>query len=254
MYEYLKAHGRARVAIKKIGGGLGDSLQLDYSVEFLKREFPQADIHVYYGTREEAEYFDGKLAAWFPRKEYDCVVDVSSCCVSYERPGATPRSRIDIYKDKLGCPAICWPRIPMSPVYVPGEFITLHVNSKDPNRSWSEDNYLKLIRRFPQETFVVLDDQYTLAEVAFLIDASKLFIGPDSMPMHLAGVLQRRSIVLFGPSVPDTQLTHYPSHEAIVDPECQHCWHQECLLKRNCINRIQVDTVSARLEEVLAEI
>ncbi|AHG20380.2 lipopolysaccharide biosynthesis protein [Chania multitudinisentens RB-25] len=39
-----------------------------------------------------------------------------------------------------------------------------------------------------------------LPELAVLIDRAKLFIGVDSVPMHMAAALQTPSVVLFGPS------------------------------------------------------
>ena len=47
---------------------------------------------------------------------------------------------------------------------------------------------------------VNLAGRLDLPELAVLIDRAKLFIGVDSVPMHMAAALQTPSVVLFGPS------------------------------------------------------
>jgi heptosyltransferase-3 len=47
---------------------------------------------------------------------------------------------------------------------------------------------------------VNLSGQLELPELAALMDRAKLFIGVDSVPMHMAAALQIPSVVLFGPS------------------------------------------------------
>lgn len=47
---------------------------------------------------------------------------------------------------------------------------------------------------------VNLSGRLDLPELAVLIDRAKLFIGVDSVPMHMAAALQTPSVVLFGPS------------------------------------------------------
>lgn len=254
MYKYLLSYPLASCCIKKQGGGIGDSLMLEYSVAFLRREFPRANIQVAYGTAHEAEYFSGLLLEETDFRKFSFVTDVTRVGVFYERPGAPVKNRIDIYREALGSPGVCSPGIRQSPVLCPDEFISLHLRSDDPKRSWAIENYYELIKKFSNETFVILDSLYSLDEIAFLISKSKLFIGPDSLHMHIAGLLGKRSIVLFGPSVPEARINYYKMAEALKDPDCGHCWHQECLRKLHCVNRIHVDTVSARLEKTLAEI
>lgn len=45
-----------------------------------------------------------------------------------------------------------------------------------------------------------LAGQLTLNELAALIDEAELFIGVDSVPMHMAAALQTPCVALFGPS------------------------------------------------------
>jgi hypothetical protein len=254
VYNYLLGNPEANCLVVKRGGGLGDSLMLEFSIGFLRQQFPEAKVTVAYGTEKEAAYFSGSLADYLDPRDFDKVVDVSSCSVAYERPGSLIKNRIDIYKNRLSCPGILYPQLKQKETACPSEFITVHCTSEDPNRSWPLSNVVNLSKVFSDERFKVLDTGYSLEEAAYLINKSKLFIGVDSLFMHMAGILGRRAIVLFGPSVPSSRLAYYPTHTPLYDPSCRHCWHQECLLKRSCMNRIPLDTVSAQLEKILAEI
>lgn len=51
----------------------------------------------------------------------------------------------------------------------------------------------------PQKLWV-LDGVLTLRELAAAIDRAKLFIGVDSVPMHIAAALDKPQVALFGPS------------------------------------------------------
>jgi len=52
----------------------------------------------------------------------------------------------------------------------------------------------------PQEGIVSLAGQLTLRQLGALIDHAALFIGVDSVPMHMAAALQTPCVALFGPS------------------------------------------------------
>jgi heptosyltransferase-3 len=52
----------------------------------------------------------------------------------------------------------------------------------------------------PQERIYSLAGQLTLRQLGALIDKAALFIGVDSVPMHMAAALQTPCVALFGPS------------------------------------------------------
>lgn len=62
------------------------------------------------------------------------------------------------------------------------------------------DMVAKILAQCPQQGVVSLAGQLTLRQLAALIDHAKLFIGVDSVPMHMAAALQTPCIALFGPS------------------------------------------------------
>ncbi|CAI2470605.1 putative lipopolysaccharide heptosyltransferase III [Serratia ficaria] len=58
----------------------------------------------------------------------------------------------------------------------------------------------RILARCPPQGVTSLAGQLTLRQLAALIDHAKLFIGVDSVPMHMAAALQTPCIALFGPS------------------------------------------------------
>src|SRR5471030_23486 len=66
------------------------------------------------------------------------------------------------------------------------------------------DNELKMVERIlalaPKEQVFSLAGQLTLRQLAALIDKAALFIGVDSVPMHMAAALKTPLVALFGPS------------------------------------------------------
>lgn len=58
----------------------------------------------------------------------------------------------------------------------------------------------KILAACPQERVVSLAGQLTLRQLGALIDHAALFIGVDSVPMHMAAALQTPCVALFGPS------------------------------------------------------
>lgn len=58
----------------------------------------------------------------------------------------------------------------------------------------------RILALCPPQGIVSLAGQLTLRQLAALIDHAKLFIGVDSVPMHMAAALQTPCIALFGPS------------------------------------------------------
>lgn len=58
----------------------------------------------------------------------------------------------------------------------------------------------RILALCPPQGVVSLAGQLTLRQLAALIDHAKLFIGVDSVPMHMAAALQTPCIALFGPS------------------------------------------------------
>ena len=58
----------------------------------------------------------------------------------------------------------------------------------------------RILAASPRTGVVSLAGQLTLRQLASLIDHARLFIGVDSVPMHMAAALQTPCVALFGPS------------------------------------------------------
>lgn len=67
-----------------------------------------------------------------------------------------------------------------------------------------EEHEIKLVRSILKKThsynILSLAGEVTLPQLAALIEGSRLFIGVDSVPMHMAAALQKDTVALFGPS------------------------------------------------------
>ncbi|SFU11472.1 heptosyltransferase-3 [Kosakonia arachidis] len=58
----------------------------------------------------------------------------------------------------------------------------------------------RILRASPQTGVISLAGELSLRQLASLIDHADLFIGVDSVPMHMAAALQTPCVALFGPS------------------------------------------------------
>ena len=77
--------------------------------------------------------------------------------------------------------------------------------------------------------------------MAGLIWASDLFIGPDSGPMHIAGALKKKSVVVFGSIPPEARINYYPSHSSVRMDElsCIGCWYKQCPYNKKCMRELK---------------
>ena len=57
-----------------------------------------------------------------------------------------------------------------------------------------------IIKKITSYNILSLAGQLTLPQLAALIDGARLFLGVDSVPMHMAAALQKDVVALFGPS------------------------------------------------------
>ena len=57
-----------------------------------------------------------------------------------------------------------------------------------------------ILKQVTAPNVLSLAGQLTLGELASLIEGARLFVGVDSVPMHMAAALQKDTVALFGPS------------------------------------------------------
>lgn len=85
-----------------------------------------------------------------------------------------------------------------------------------------------------------------ILELASLVRRFKVYITPDSAPMHIAASVGEPFIALFGPTDPARHLP--PSDDYIVlyknkDLKCVPCYSPHCLKNFKCLRKITVDEV-----------
>lgn len=57
-----------------------------------------------------------------------------------------------------------------------------------------------ILKKVTQPSVISLAGKLTLGELAALIEGARLFLGVDSVPMHIAAALKKDTVALFGPS------------------------------------------------------
>jgi heptosyltransferase I len=83
----------------------------------------------------------------------------------------------------------------------------------------------------------------TLLQLAALIARSRVFVGGDTGPLHLAAALGTPTVALFGPSTPQRNGPYGPGHVVLHrELPCSHCYQRTCN-HWECLPGIEVDMV-----------
>jgi heptosyltransferase-2 len=145
-------------------------------------------------------------------------------------------------------------------------------------KQWREDGYLKLVERLARRysaQFVLLGGpeeherhQRLVAQsrvplidsgcdnpvrhFAAMVAACTLVVAGDTLAMHLALALGRRTVVLFGPtSAPEIEM--YGLGEKVVpNMDCLACYKPTCDFIPNCMDLISTDMVEAAVDRQLS--
>ena len=233
---------------------------------------------IYYELLKNADFIDHLVdARYVDRKNYYNCVDISAVCIPYERKSLPTRNRINIFANHLGMqkledPTPFYKKVEKEEVWAKaymekhfrvgaGPIIALHTASNEDKRSWPVHQMLNFIKYMQYHVssvqFLILDQNNTYAdwgkmrntvclksstvrEMAALIDETTLFVGPDSGPMHLAGALGKKSVVIFGSIPPEARINHYPNHVGVRMDElkCIGCWYSKCPYNFKCMEKL----------------
>jgi len=241
--------------------------------------------NVYYELVKNCPFISNIVdARYVTHGDYDAVVDVSSVCLRYEREGLPAVNRIDLFARAMGIPALqnkcSWYKVEPHErewgaralqKHAGKKIVVLHTASMDAKRCWPIDKYISIVKQAEADNlpvqFVILDfnNKYAnwskhdncsnwshtdLRQMASLIDAADMFIGPDSGPMHLAGAVSTLSVVLFGSVPPQARINHYPTHQAVLkdNMSCLGCWYKACPFDTKCMKSIEVNTVYLKMK------
>lgn len=92
-----------------------------------------------------------------------------------------------------------------------------------------------------------------ILELASLIKRCRVYITPDSAPLHIASAVGTPFIALFGPTDPARHIA--PSKKYVVirkDLKCSPCYKTNCLKKAKCMKDITVDEVFQAAKDILS--
>jgi heptosyltransferase-3 len=158
--------------------------------------------------------------------------------------------------------------------------VVIHPGARRRLRRWRPDRFAEIARRL-KETYPVsliliggpgeedlLDEMeacigflpsfkstsLSLQEMAALLRRSRLLIGNDTAPGHIAAAVNCPSLILFGPTFPLLWRPFSPLGEVIFkDVPCCGCLQESCIRPdQNCLDLIEVDEVWEKVVEMLA--
>jgi hypothetical protein len=145
---------------------------------------------------------------------------------------------------------------------VPKPVIAICTQSKEVVKNWPLDHWVELINSIsPDFSIIQLGDdkepelekvirfagKHTMRESAAILSHSDLFIGPDSLLMHIANGLEIPSVILFGGSRPVQCLGYDQNINLSSSPHCSPCWihdgFETCDHQVQCMNEISKESV-----------
>lgn len=100
------------------------------------------------------------------------------------------------------------------------------------------------ITNLMREQAIVLTGATTLAESIAVTSLAALVISNDTGPAHIAAALERPTIVIFGPTKPETTRPFSPLATVIrKPPACAPCMLRDCPIDHRCMTNISVEQV-----------
>jgi lipopolysaccharide heptosyltransferase II len=114
--------------------------------------------------------------------------------------------------------------------------------------------FIEKIRDLTSSKPIVAAGRTTVMELADLIKRCKVYVTPDSAPMHIASAMEAPFIALFGPTDPVRHVA--PSKNYIVikrDLKCSPCYSPNCSRGSKCMSGIEVEEVFRAIENILSK-
>jgi lipopolysaccharide heptosyltransferase II len=110
------------------------------------------------------------------------------------------------------------------------------------------------IARLARSKPIIAAGKTTINELASLMKRFKVYLTPDSAPMHIATSANIPFIALFGPTDPSRHVVK--SRDCVVickstELKCSPCYSPSCSKKNSCMRRISVDEVFKTMERFL---
>ncbi len=103
---------------------------------------------------------------------------------------------------------------------------------------------------------LILAGKTGILDLASLIKRFKVYLTPDSAPMHIAAAVGTPCVALFGPTDPRRHVTSSKNCIVVIrkdDLKCSPCYSPNCVKNFVCMKRISVDEVLAAMKPYLKE-
>lgn len=129
------------------------------------------------------------------------------------------------------------------------------VGSKWPTKAMSMEKWKMLAKELSGYGYSISWQQglKDLCEYMDWINSCRLLISNDSLGVHIALALQKKVMVLFGPTDPN-EVYLYGNGEIINSKkECEHmpCYSSECLIDKKCMDSISLEEIVEKARNVL---
>jgi ADP-heptose:LPS heptosyltransferase len=140
--------------------------------------------------------------------------------------------------------------------------IAISTKSKEPVKNWPEKRWIKLIDKLKSNFSIIqlgddseprlkqvtrLAGELSMRKSGAILSKVNLFIGPDSLLMHLANGLDIPSVIIFGGSRPVKCFGYAQNRNLATGPPCSPCWIHEgyatCQENLKCMELIPTDLV-----------
>ena len=101
---------------------------------------------------------------------------------------------------------------------------------------------------------VVLTGKTSLSQAVDVISAVDLLVTNDTGPAHIAAALGRPTLVIFGPTNPETTRPFSTTAEIVRHPpDCAPCMLRDCPIDHRCMTAISPDEVFGRVQAMLGD-
>jgi heptosyltransferase-3 len=121
--------------------------------------------------------------------------------------------------------------------------------------SADEKRFVERILSKTQATPLDLAGKLSIKELGALTARARLFVGVDSMPMHLAAAMGTPTVALFGPSGEDEWRPWAVAHRVVASDAhpCRPCGNDGCGGSKvsDCLVMLGVDRVQAAIDQLL---
>lgn len=92
-----------------------------------------------------------------------------------------------------------------------------------------------------------------MQEMIALLAQTRLVVGNDSGPLHVAAALETPLVGIYGPTDPNYVGPYNQLHHVVrFDVDCHPCRHKTCS-HHSCMKGVEVETVWQKILQVLAE-